>query len=143
EHACLDIDRHAGGHPVHVNLIRVQALRFKEQLVSRLVWKLYDLVFDGWTISRANAFNLATVERRTCDAISKYRMGLFCCVGDVTGNLLTYYFCSEKRKGRGFSIAMLRFEARPVDGAAIQPRRGPSLETLPLQPESSELIAQQ
>src|SRR5689334_4149939 len=63
--------------------------------------------------------------------------------GDVTGDLLTYYLCSKERKWRRLRIAMLWLEPRPLNGPAIQPRGSAGLQSLPLQAERAQLIAQQ
>src|SRR5579871_1300037 len=71
DHCGLDIDGHAGGHAVDVHLVCIEALWLEEDLVTVLVRELDDFVFDGRAISRTNAFDLATVERRSSYAISK------------------------------------------------------------------------
>ena len=64
DHRLLHIDRHARGHPVHIDLVRVQPFRLQENLVPRLVRELHDLVLDGRTVPRPNALNLPAVQRR-------------------------------------------------------------------------------
>ena len=75
-HRRLDIDRHAGGHAVHVDFVCIQTLRFQEDLVPRLVRKLDDLVFNGRAVARADAFDLTAIERGSSDAISQNLKGL-------------------------------------------------------------------
>src|ERR1700689_4025089 len=70
DHGGLHVDGHAGGHPVDVDLICIEAFWLQEDLMAVLVWKLDHLVFNGRAISRTDAFNLATVERWANNAIS-------------------------------------------------------------------------
>ena len=63
DHFCLDIDGHARGHAIHVNLIGVESLRLQEQLMPGLVGELYDLVLDRWAIAWPDGFDLPAVER--------------------------------------------------------------------------------
>src|SRR5689334_7605519 len=70
-------------------------------------------------------------------------MGFFGGEGYVTRNLLSYYFCSEKRKWRRIRIAVLWFKPRPIDTAAIQTGWRSCLEPFPLETKRAQLIAQQ
>src|SRR5439155_23264105 len=59
EHPGLNIDGHAGGHAIYVDLVRVQALRLHEQLMTNLIRELHDLVFNGRALTGADSLNLA------------------------------------------------------------------------------------
>ena len=62
---------------------------------------------------------------------------------DVALDLRPVDLLGQERERRGLGIAGLRLELRPVDGAAVQPRRRAGLQARPLQAQGPQLIAQQ
>ncbi len=63
DHRSLHIDRHAGRHPVDVNLVGIKPFRLEKDLMRLFVRELDDLVFDRRTIARPDAFDLPAIER--------------------------------------------------------------------------------
>src|SRR5206468_9426068 len=60
----LHRDGQGSGQPVHVQLVRVEPLRFEEHLVPLGIGELHDLVFDRGTIARAPSADRAAIQRR-------------------------------------------------------------------------------
>ncbi len=58
-------------------------------------------------------------------------MCFFSSIRNMAGDLGAIYFCSKKRKGSRLCVAVLRFEAGPIDGTAIETRRRPGFQALP------------
>ena len=59
----LDVARQRHREPVHVDLVDVEAFGFEVDLVPLPIGKPHDLVFERRAIPRADALNLAVVER--------------------------------------------------------------------------------
>ena len=57
-------------------------------------------------------------------------------MGDVAADLAPRNLAGAKAEGRRLGIAGLLFEMRPVDGAAIEARRGSGLESASAQAEA-------
>ena len=141
----LDLDRQRGAHAVDVNLMSVQALGLEKELVCDLVGKLDDLVFNRRAVARTDGMDLSAVHGRTVDVFPddalSFRSGprdvarhLRIMMGDPPG---------AKAEGRRIVVAGLDLEARPVDGAAIEARRGSRLQPATAQAEPLEGLAQQ
>src|SRR5262249_32234517 len=111
--------------------------------MSRLIRKLDKLVLDRRAIPRADAADLSAVQRGPRDALQQDPFGLGRGVADMTPYLRPVDLLGQKRERRGLRVAFLRFKARPVDCTPIQPRWGACLQPGPLQPQGSELIAEQ
>src|SRR5215471_10472800 len=106
----LDIDREAGRHPIHIDLVRIDALRLENDLVAVFILEFDDLVFDRGAVSRTDALNLAAEERRAVHVITDDRMNSFVRMRDVAANpVLEGPRCPE-RKWSWFRIAMLLLE---------------------------------
>ena len=63
-HRGLNLDGKRCAHAIDIDLVRVQALGFKEELMRKLVRKADDLVFDRRAVARSNTFDLAGVHGR-------------------------------------------------------------------------------
>src|SRR4051794_1729148 len=103
--------------------MRVEPLGFQKELVRGLVRKLHDLVFNAGTIARTDALDLARIHGRTMHVLSddavRFRRG----ERDIARHLLLRDLLSTEAKGRGIDVARLHFKTRPVNTAAIEPRR--------------------
>src|SRR5579875_2001180 len=131
----LYIDGHACRQPIYVNLVRVEALRLKKNLVTSFVGKLYNLIFNRRTVPRPKTFNLPAIERRAPDILPQNPVRFFGWIRQKTSNLLAVYPIREEGKRRRVRIAVLRLKTRPVNGAAIEPRWRARLQALPFQAE--------
>src|SRR5579875_173921 len=109
--------------------------------MANLVRKLDDLVLNRRTISRANALNLATIERRAADVLLNDPPRGLICVRQITNNLLALNLLGQKGKRRRHRIAMLLLKARKIDRSSVQPRRRPRFEPGPLQPQSAQMAS--
>src|SRR5579875_1630726 len=87
--------------------------------MANLVRKLDDLIFNRRTISRANALNLATIERRAADVLLNDPPRGLICVRQITNNLLALNLLSQKGKRRRHRIAMLLLKARKIDRSSV------------------------
>ena len=107
----LHFHRQRGRHAVDVDLVRIQAFRFEEELMLRLVGELDDLVFDGRAIARADALDLAGVHRRAMHIFAndaqRFRSG----EGDVAADLRLHDLLRAEAEGSRLGIARLLFEA--------------------------------
>src|SRR5579859_6670110 len=142
DHGFLDVDGHAGGHAVYVDFVGVEALGLEKNLVTWFIRKFDDLVFDGRAVARADALDLAAIERGTMNIGLQNAARLGGGVADVTGDLRAVDSFRQERKRRGLGIAGLGLELRPVDGAAVEAGRGTGFEASPLKAESAQLIAE-
>ena len=139
----LDFHGQRGGHSVDVDLVRVEAFGFEEELVLRFVGELDYLVFDGWAVARADGFDLAGVHWRAMDVFADDAKGFGRGVGDVAGGLSLRNFFSPKAEGGGIGVAGLFFEAGPVDGAAVEAGRGSGFQAAVAEAELFEGFAEE
>ena len=63
--------------------------------------------------------------------------------GDVAAYLRLDDFLGPKAEGRGIGVAGLLFECLPIDGAAVEPRWRPSLESASPKAKSPQRFAEQ
>ena len=110
-HRQLHVNRHGGGHAVHVDLVRVQALRLEKKLMLQFIGEFDDLVFDAGAVARPDALDLAGVHRRAMHVLANDAMRLFRGEGDVTGHLFLCDLFGAKAEGRGVGVAGLGLEA--------------------------------
>ena len=124
--------------------MRIQSLRLEEKLVCGLIGKFDDLVLDRRTISRANRLNLATVHRRAMHVLANDAVRFGRGPGYIARHLLIVmrYALGAKTERRGIGIARLNLKLRPINRAAIEPRRGPSLQAAPAQAEVLQRLAE-
>jgi hypothetical protein len=132
----LHIDRQRSAHAVDVDLVRVQALGFEEELVREFVGELDDFVFDRGTVARAGRLNLPAVHGRAMHVLANDAVRLFGGKGDVARHLRVVmgHAPGAKAERGGIRIAGLALEARPVDGATIEARGRSGLEAATAQP---------
>ena len=141
----LHLDRKRRAHAVDVNLVRVQSLRLKEELVHLLVGKLHDLVFDRRTVSRTDRLDLPAVHGRAVHVLADDAMRLCRGPGDVARHLRVVMrnALGAKAERRRIDVARLLGKARPVDAASVEARRSSGLEPASAQAELLQSLAQQ
>ena len=98
----LHVDRHAGRHPVHVDLVRIEAFRLQENLVPALVRKFDDLVFDRRTIARAQRLQ-SDRYKAAIGRCSRSESGGFrrLCTRDGRGSVLALFALVRNENGVG------------------------------------------
>ncbi len=125
----LHIPGQRGGDSVGINRGIVEPLGLQEDLVAVAAGEAHHLVLDGGAIARTDTLDLAGIERRPVQIGLDQPMGTGGRAGDVALNLAGGDPAGEKREGLGRIVAGLRLETRPIDGAAVEPRRRSGLET--------------
>ena len=118
-HLFLHIDRHARGHSVDVDLVRIEALRLEKYLVPPPIRELDDLVLDRGAVARSHALYLAAVERGPAQAVLQDVVGALIGIRDVALDLIALDRLGAERKRCWHGIARLGFEGIPVDRPAI------------------------
>ncbi len=83
----LHVERQRGGDAVRVDLERVQTFRLDEDLVRALLGEAHDLVFDRRTVARADAFDLAGVQRRAIQRAADDLVRVLAGMGDPAADL--------------------------------------------------------
>src|SRR6266446_1574972 len=87
DHIELHLEWQRGREAVDINFIRGDALRFQENLVPLLFWKLHDLVLDGWAVTRTDSLDNPGVERRLVEVVADDLSRSVGRVGDMAGQL--------------------------------------------------------
>ena len=123
--------------------MRVEAFGLEEELVLLLVGEADDLVFDRRAVARADGVDLPRVHRRARDVFADDAQRLRRGVGDVAADLALGNLAGAEAEGRRLGVAGLLLEARPVDGAAVEARRGSGLEPAAAQAEALERFAEE
>ena len=83
----LHLERQARREPVHVNLIRRDALRLEENLMPLLLRELHDLILNARAIPRTHPFDDARIHRRLVQVRADDRRRGVRRVGEVAGQL--------------------------------------------------------
>src|SRR5215472_8942743 len=63
----LDVERQRRGDAVRIDLGGIQAFRFDEDLVRGFLGEAHDFVFDRGAVARADALDLAGIQRRAVE----------------------------------------------------------------------------
>src|SRR5208282_5246150 len=94
---------------------------------------------------RSRGLNLSAIHRRAMHVLTNDAMRLFGRKSDVAGHLRVMMRHSSRAEAEWsrIQIARLPLEARPLNGASVEPRRRPGLEPASAQPELLERFAQQ
>src|SRR6476469_9456445 len=112
----LGIDGQRGRNAVGVNQMRIEALGLEKDLMAIAVAEAANLVLDGRAIARADALNIARIERRTpgigADNIVRRVIGPGDRAMELRQNTLT-----EGRHRPKVSIRLLAGQTTPVDRA--------------------------
>lgn len=143
DHRRLHIHRHTRRHPVHVHLVRIQPLGLEENLVTRFVRELHNLVFDRRTISRTNTLNIPAIQWGPPDVLPQHPVCFLRSKCYIALNLLPVDLPRHKRKRSRYRVPWLRLEPRPVQRTSIQPRRRTRLQPCPVQIQLPQLVSQQ
>ena len=136
DHGVLNVAREAGRQAVEIDLGRVAAFRFEEQLVAFLVGKPHDFRFDRGTVARPIRSDLPRVHGGSVEILPDDVVDLLVGVGDPAGNLLAIDPLGEEGERFGLLVAGLDFGLRIVDRAAVEPGGGSGLETFDLESQS-------
>ncbi|KAG1212178.1 hypothetical protein G6F35_010410 [Rhizopus arrhizus] len=133
-HLQLHVERQRGGDTVGVDLDDAQALGFDEDLVAGLFGKAHHLVLDGGAVARADAFDLAAVQRRAVQRVADDLVGLFGGVGDPAADLLRMLVHrAEEGHHRARRVAGLLVHHAVVQRAAVDARRRAGLQAVHLE----------
>jgi hypothetical protein len=122
--------------------VRVETFRLQKDAVSISVWKLDDLVLDGWAVTGSARADLPAVERRTMQVFLDNAMRYPVRVCYVTGNLREPRTWVIEGEPWWRVVAGLFLQNRVVDRSAIEPRAGTRLEPSSLKAESAKRFAQ-
>ena len=111
----------AGRETLQVHFLGVLAAWLHKDRVALLLFKADDLVLNGRAVPRADALNVAAVERRAVQIVENDLMGRGIRVGDVAVDLVVHRHAGHKaeRLQLGVGVAGLAFELREVDAAAV------------------------
>src|SRR5439155_9669303 len=125
-----DFHRQGRAHAVDVDLVRVQSFWLEEELMHLLVRELDDLVFNRWTVARADRLDLPAVHGRAVHVLSNDAVRLRRRPGNVTRHLRVVMrdALGTKAERRRIDISRLLGKARPVDAASVKARRSSGLE---------------
>ena len=97
--------------------------------MSFFIRKPNDLVFNRWTVPRADSIDDPTVEGRAIEAALNDLMGRGVCVRHIAGNLLYFdLFGGEREKNKMF-VPILKNQPKEINSMAIEPRNGSGLES--------------
>src|SRR5262249_57373074 len=83
----------------------------------------HDLVVDRGAIARPFARDLARIHRRAVDVVADDAVGPRVRAGDAALDLGVIDAFGQHRERLGRLVARLHLYRRPVDGAAVEPRR--------------------
>ena len=124
----LHIHRHARAHALHVDFIRVQALRLKEELMAVLVGEAQDLCLDGRAVARADALDDAVGHRRAVHVVAQDLVRRLIRIGQPARHLLARLFIAHEREVARLLIARLDLHLIVVERARIDAGRRARLE---------------
>ena len=127
----LGIERQRGGNAVGVDLHHIQAFGLDEDLVAVLLGKAHHLVLDRRAVARADAFDLARIQRRTVQRAADDVVGLLAGVGDPAADLARVVgAAAQVGHHRARVIAGLFLHHRIVERTAVDARRGAGLQAV-------------
>ena len=132
----LHLRRKGGGEPVHIQLVRLQPLRFEKDLVPQRLGEADDLVLDRRTVARTPPRDFTPMQRTTPEVTRYDILELDPSVRDPAGKLLRNFLARVRRESIGDRIAVLTLGPVVVDGPTIDPRRSTGLEAGHLKPEA-------
>ena len=124
----LRLRRQRSRNAVRIDGGVVDALGLEEDLMALAIGEAEDLVLDRWTIARPSARDRAGIDGGAMRIRPHDAVGLLRRAGDVARKLRRGDRCGQRGEEFGLGIAVLNLETLPVDGRAVEPRRGPGLE---------------
>ena len=130
-HFNLNILRHGGTHPIHIPFIGLKSLRLKKNLMPLLIGKLYDLIFNGRTVSRSRTLDDSGVHRRPVQICSDNIVSPLISIGQIAWKLLSLklLLLCGKRKRNYIFITILRLHLVKIYSRGIDSRRSPRLKS--------------
>ena len=127
----LHVVRQRGGDAVRIDLERVQSFGLDEDLVRRLLGEAHHLVLDRRTVARADALDLAGVQRRAVQCAANDPVGALAGMRDPAADLARVLVArAEVGEHRRRRIAGLLFQAAEVDAAQVDARRRAGLQAV-------------
>ena len=139
----LHVERQARRDAVRIDLVRVEALGFDEDLMRIARGKTHDLVLDRGAVARSDAFDDASEER---GAIGRAPDNLVCALvgcSDVARELLRMFArAAEKGKHRMRLIAPLLDHHRVIERATVDSWRRTGLESSHAHGELAQALGQ-
>ena len=110
--------------------------------MPRLVRKADDLILDGRAVARADALDLAAVERRAVEVFADDLVGFARGIGQIADRLIAGRPVGVERERDDLLLALLHLETGKVDRTAVDARRGAGLEPLQAQAEPAQRLGQ-
>ena len=104
----LHINGHGRRHSLHVHFCRVCSFRLNKKLMTIFIGKANDLIFNGWTISRADTVNFSCIFRCAHDIITDNFMGTF--IGVCEPTISDIFILSVVHKGKSVMIRIAFFQ---------------------------------
>src|SRR5512136_2320431 len=102
--------------------------------MSFLICKTDHFILDRRTITGSDALDDSAVERGSVEAAPDNFVGGEICISHVAGNLFNVDLVRCEGEGKRWGVSVLRGELREINGLAIEPWSGASLE--PSHPKS-------
>ena len=96
--------------------------------MTLLVGESHHLVFERGTVPRADAGDLAVVERRPADAVPHDLVNALGCVNEMAGNLLAGDLAGQERERDNRIVTEGFGELREIDRPPVEARRSPRLQ---------------
>ena len=140
EECLLYVGRQARRHALHVDLIRMQPLGLKEELMPLLVRKTRNLRLDGGAVAWPRALDDTVRHGRAMEICADDGVCRLVRVGEVAGRLLRGHLRGQKGEGGRGGIALLHTGLCEVERAAVDARGCACLEPHEAQSECAQRI---
>ena len=131
DHLDLHVKGQACRHAVGINLVYGKPFGFQEHLMAVLVGEALDLVFDRRAVPGPDPLNHARVHGGAIqigeDQVVHFAVGARNPAGHLFG--VGTLRQKERKSGYWIELAPLHFATAVVDGAPVDARRGPRLQT--------------
>ena len=130
----LDIFRPRSRETIHIGGFPLQRFRFKEQLMSCLIFKTNNLILNRRTITRSNTLDYSTIPGRFRKMISNNLMGLLIRISQITGNPI-FDFPKIRcfiGKSKITTLSVFWFKIFKINGIWIETRRSSRLKPKPM-----------
>ena len=130
-HSVLHNFRQAGRKPLQIHFLGVLAAGLHKNRVALLILKAHDLILDRRAVARANALDVAAVQRRAVQIFQNDPVGLGVGVGNVAVDLVVHRLTRQKAERLQFFIRVtgLALQLGKVDTAAMHTGRGAGFKT--------------
>ena len=127
----LHIERQRGGDAVGIDLDHVQPFGLDEDLVAGLLGEAHHLVLDGGAVARADALDLAAVQRRAVQRVADDLVGTLAGMGDPAADLRRMLGrAAQEGHHRARVVTGLFFHQAVVQRAAVDARRRAGLQAI-------------